>query len=113
MINWEKKIDLTRPLIALDEHAFLFPGASKEQRLVISQMMGLIIARCVTEMEECLVRLRPLCWEKLKRKFPVSPEFNELGDQFFVCGTCASTPNPNSSSGQLLLHISVIYIFIY
>ena len=67
----------------MDENALLFPGASKEQRLAISQAMGMIIGACIYEMEESLIRLRKECWEDYHRDMPVSPEFEELGDQFF------------------------------
>ncbi|MEK7690930.1 MAG: hypothetical protein AAB425_07905, partial [Bdellovibrionota bacterium] len=54
-----------------------------EQRLAISQIMGLIIATSISEMEECLERLRDSCWTQIHHEFPVSPEFVELGEQFF------------------------------
>lgn len=83
-INWSLSIDLQKPLVALDEDAIFFPGASKEQRLVIAQTMGLIIAACVFEMEETLERFKNICWEKIYEKLPVNPEFIELGETFFA-----------------------------
>ena len=82
-IPWKMGIDLNKPLVPLDEDAILFPGASTEQRHVISQFMGLIIAASIYEMEECLIRLRKECWTSIHKKNPVSPEFIELGDLFF------------------------------
>ncbi len=82
-IDWKTPIDLNKLLVPLDENALFFPGASSEQRLVISQMMGLIIAASICEMEECLVRIKGLAFEKILEKHPVSPEFIELGEQFF------------------------------
>ena len=82
-IDWDIAIDLNKPLVALDENALLFPGSGQEERLAISQMMGLIIATAICEMEECLARLRKECWDDFHARWPVSPEFQELGDQFF------------------------------
>lgn len=82
-LPWDLTIDLNKPLVPLDENALFFPGAGKEERLVISQMMGLIIAACICEMEECLLRLRKQCWTDIHHRHPVSPEFIELGELFF------------------------------
>lgn len=83
-IAWETRIDLNKPLVPLDEDAILFPGASREERLAISQMMGLIIASSIFELEECLIHLKHECWDKIHRRFPVSPEFTDLGELFFI-----------------------------
>lgn len=83
-IEWSTAIDLNKPLVALDEGALFFPGASQEERLVVSQMMGLIIASTICEMEECLVRVRKVAFENVVKRYPVSPEFIELGEQFFA-----------------------------
>ncbi len=82
--DWNAPLKMDHPLLPLDEQALYFPGASPEERLAISQMMGLVVAISICEMEECLLRLRNECWEQIKQRFPVSPEFNELGEQFFV-----------------------------
>jgi hypothetical protein len=82
-IDWKRRIDLARPLVPLDDDAILFPGASQEERLAISQMMGLLIATCIHEMEECLIRLRRECWDAPRERTPISPEFKELGELFF------------------------------
>lgn len=82
-IDWNRGIDLRKPLVALDQDALLFPGASSEQRLAISQMMGLVIAAAIFEMEECLIRLRRESWETLRDRMPVGPEFTDLGELFF------------------------------
>lgn len=76
-------LDLNKPLVPLDENAILFPGAAKEQRLVISQMMGLVMAAAICEMEESLMRLKQKGWNDLVEEYPVNPEFVALGEQFF------------------------------
>lgn len=83
VIPMTTQIDLNKYFTALDRDALLFPGSSAEQRLVISQMMGLIICASTYEMEECLMRLHESCWVNIYKKFPVNPEFKALGEQFF------------------------------
>ncbi|MGE4234418.1 MAG: diiron oxygenase [Bacteriovoracia bacterium] len=83
-IDWSTGIDLNRPLVPLDDKACFFPGSSKEEKLVISHMMGLVITMSICELEESLERLENECWAKVISRHPVSPEFNELGEQFFV-----------------------------
>ncbi len=83
-IPWEKGVDLTKPFVPLDQEALFFPDSSKEERLVISQMMGVIIATSICEMEECLLRLKKIAWTNPINKHPVSPEFLAFGEQFFI-----------------------------
>jgi hypothetical protein len=82
-IHWEWGVDLTKPLVPLETQNLLFPNISQEERVILSQVMGLIINTCVFEMEECLMRLRPIAWTSIIKKYPVNPEFVELGDLFF------------------------------
>ncbi len=83
-IQWRDRVDLSKPLVPLDDDALVFPGAGVEHRLLISQIMGLIIARSIYEMEECLIRLRPQAWDALFEAAPISPEFRAVGEQFFL-----------------------------
>ena len=82
-IDWTHPIDISKPLVALDENALFFPGISEEQRVVVSQAMGLVIVVCICEMEDCLLRFKKECWGDIYEKYPVSPEFIELGELFF------------------------------
>lgn len=89
-LNWDLEtdipwgpVDLNKHLVPLDDNALLFPGAAKEQRLVISQMMGLVMASAICEMEESLMRLKHKGFNKLIQDYPVNPEFEALGEQFF------------------------------
>lgn len=83
-IAWATPIDLDKPLVPLDDWALSCPGAGPEERLAISQMMGLIIASSICEMEGCLLRLRKDSFDDVFAGFPVNPEFRELGEQFFI-----------------------------
>jgi hypothetical protein len=82
-IQWKRGIDLDKPFVPLDENAIVFPGAGNEERLAISQAMGLLIAMSICEMEDCLLRLRKEGWTDIYSRFPVSPELDELADQFY------------------------------
>ena len=83
-IAWDKGIDLSRPFVALDKNSILFPRATLQEKIVISQFMGLIINSTINELEKALERSRVQCWENLLRKYPVNPELWELGEEFFA-----------------------------
>ncbi|MBT5093271.1 MAG: hypothetical protein HOM21_03445, partial [Halobacteriovoraceae bacterium] len=83
-INWSRGIDLKKPLLPLDNNAILFPNASSEQRLVISQMMGLIVASTISQLEDIANRLKVPTWERILDKYPVNPEMVELGEHFYA-----------------------------
>lgn len=82
-IPWQVGPDLTRPFVSLSKIERLFPGASAEQKLVISQYIGLVVAATISEMEKSLMRLKNVAWENILRKHPVNPEFIKLGENFF------------------------------
>lgn len=81
--NWSAGVDLSKHLLPLDNNAILFPNASAEQRLVISQFMGLIVASTIAQLEEVANRLKGPTWEKVLDKYPVNPEMYDLGEHFF------------------------------
>lgn len=83
-INWNAGIDLTRYFVPLDNANLVFPSASQEQRLVLSQYLGLVIAQTFAEMEIALVQAKDRVWKKNLARYPVNPEFEALGDQFFT-----------------------------
>jgi hypothetical protein len=82
-INWNQSIDLNKSLLPLDHKAILFPDASAEERLVISQLMGLIVAATISELENVAIRLKGPTWENILRKYPVNPEIREMGELFY------------------------------
>jgi hypothetical protein len=82
-VPWEQGIDLERYFVPLDKDALIFPGASPEQRLAISQYLGLVIAQTFGEMETALVSAKELVWERNIKRWPVNPEFEAFGLQFF------------------------------
>jgi hypothetical protein len=82
-VDWSRGVDPSRPLLPLDDSAVAFPGASREQELALSQLMGLIINSTVSEMEDSLPRLKFDGWERILRNYPANPELWELGELFF------------------------------
>jgi len=63
--------------------AIAFPGASNEQRLALSQFMGLVVNATISEMEDALPKLKYSAWSRILRDFPANPELEELGEMFF------------------------------
>jgi hypothetical protein len=83
-VNWSMGVDPTKFLLPLDESSIAFPGASPDQKRALSQLMGLIVNATISEMEDCLPRLKKFAWEDTLKKYPVNPELVELGEQFFA-----------------------------
>ncbi|MBI3288345.1 MAG: diiron oxygenase [Elusimicrobia bacterium] len=82
-IDWDRGIDMRRPFVPLDHDNLVFPDASREQRLALSQYLGLVIAQTFGEMETALVQAKDLVWKRSLQLYPINPEFEALGDQFF------------------------------
>jgi predicted metal-dependent hydrolase len=82
-INWNQSIDMSKGFLPLDDNAILFPEADSSQRLVISQLLGLIVASTISELEDVAYKLKGATWENVLRKYPVNPELFELGEHFF------------------------------
>lgn len=83
-VDWSIGVDPTKFLLPLDDSAIAFPGASEEQKRALSQLMGLVVNATISEMEDCLPRLKRFAWEDVLAKYPVNPELIDLGEQFFV-----------------------------
>lgn len=82
-IPWDLGVDPGCHLLPLDDMAIAFPGASAEQRLALSQWMGLVVNATISEMEDTIPKLRYVGWERILRDYPSAPEMWELGDMFF------------------------------
>ena len=81
--NWSGGVDLTRPLVPLNKNSKLYKSLSNEQRLVLSQILGLIVNESFNEFEMSLERFRKQCFDDVLDKYPVNPEFLALGVEFF------------------------------
>ena len=82
-ISWSTGVDAKRYLLPIDSEAIAFPGASAEQRLAISQLLGLIVNSTIAELEDIIHKLKHSCWSEILRSYPVGPEMWELGELFF------------------------------
>jgi len=82
-IDWNRSVDYTKFLLPLNKDNLFFPDASEEQKLAISQLMGLIVASTIAQHEQVANELKLPAWEKPLRKHPINPEFMELGENFF------------------------------
>ncbi len=82
-LSWQKGVDLSKFFLPLDEMAIAFPGASNEQRLALSQFMGLVVNATISEMEDALPRLKSTGWQRVLSEYPANPEMLELGELFF------------------------------
>lgn len=82
-IPWQLGIDTGKYFLPLDDANIAFPGASAEQRLALSQFMGLVVNSTISEMEDALPKLKATAWSNVLREYPVNPEMIELGEIFF------------------------------
>ncbi|MCX6124978.1 MAG: hypothetical protein NTV34_09560 [Proteobacteria bacterium] len=83
-VDWSVGVDPSKFLLPLDDSAVAFPGASVEQKCALSQLMGLIVNATISEMEDCLPRLKHWAWDLVLSRYPVNPELVALGEQFFL-----------------------------
>jgi predicted metal-dependent hydrolase len=82
-IDWSRGIDMSKSLLPLDNNKAIFPNASESQLRVISQLMGLIVASTISQLEQVACRLKEPVWKSFLDKHPVNPELIDLGEQFF------------------------------
>lgn len=80
---WDQGVDLSKFLLPIEKKSNFFPSASFDERRVISQILGLIVASSIAEMESIAVELKEPTWERLLKKYPVNPELYELGNHFY------------------------------
>ncbi len=82
-INWDAGIDFSKPFLPLNSNAKLFPNITDEEKLALSQYMGLMIAATFSEMELTMQRLRETSWRNFMDKKSPNPELIDLGEEFF------------------------------
>ncbi len=83
-IDWSQPIDRSKTFLPLTELEELFPDASMEQYIALSQWLGLVVNHTISEFEETLFELKQVAWQSVLEEFPVSSEMNELGEMFFA-----------------------------
>ena len=82
-INWQRGIDMSKYFLPLDKDNIVLPGASEEQRLVMTQMAGLMLNAFTSNLEDAIELVKQKSWVAVLNRFPVSPEFWDLGELFF------------------------------
>ena len=82
--SWESEVDLTKEFVPLPDDFILAPHINEEQKLLVSQLIGLMINSSICELEGALERSKKQCWTDVINQYPVSPEFEELGENFFI-----------------------------
>ena len=82
-INWSQGVDMSKTFLPLGEIEELFPDASLEQFIALSQWLGLAVNCAISEAEDALPELKQKVWRDVLDEFPVNPEMYELGEMFF------------------------------
>ena len=83
-INWNQGIDHSQFLLPITKESKLFPKLTTRERVVLSQLMGLIVSASISELEAISLKLKKPTWERLMDKYPINPEIRELGEQFYI-----------------------------
>lgn len=83
-LPWSQGVDLTKPFVPLDFENRLFPQITTDEKLALSQYMGLMIAATFSEMEMTMQRLCQQSWRPLMEKKSPNPEMIDLGEEFFL-----------------------------
>lgn len=82
-INWNLGIDITKPFLPLFDALDFLNFKCIEEKLALSQLMGLIVAATISELEIVANTLKIPCFDNIFNKYPVNPEMHALGEQFF------------------------------
>lgn len=82
--HWNSEIDLSKEFVPLPDDFILSPFINDEQKLLVSQLIGLMINSSICELEGALERSKKQCWIDIINQYPVSPEFEQLGENFFI-----------------------------
>jgi hypothetical protein len=80
---WDTRIDVEKPLLPLAQIDRVFPGLAADERLVLSQLFGLVVAQIFSDAEQFLNEARERLWSDFERLFGAHPALLELGTQFF------------------------------
>ena len=80
---WDAPIDVDKPLLPLAQIDRVFPGLDDDERLVLSQLFGLVVAQMFSDAEQFLNKTREQLWGEFERLFAGYPALLELGTQFF------------------------------
>lgn len=82
-IPWHLGVDLERPGLPLGNTLDFLNYSCSEEKRALSQLMGLIVAATISELELVATTLKKPCFLEIYNKYPVNPEMLGLGEQFF------------------------------
>jgi hypothetical protein len=82
--SWGSDIDFSKEFVPLPDNFILTPHINENQKILVSQLVGLMINSSICELEGALERSKRQCWTDVINQYPVSPEFEALGENFFV-----------------------------
>ena len=82
--DWTLNVDLSKEFVPLPDDFILSPYINEKQRVLVSQLIGLMINSSICELEGALERSKKQCWVDIINMHPVSPEFEALGENFFI-----------------------------
>lgn len=82
-IPWNLGVDISKPGLPLSQTLDFLNFSCPEEKLALSQLMGLIVASTISELETVANALKKPCFIDIFNKYPVNPEMMALGEQFF------------------------------
>jgi hypothetical protein len=76
-------VDLSKTFAPISEDFILHDQLNTKERVVVGQFLGLVINSAICELELAIERSKKECYLDVIKKFPVSKEFERLGENFF------------------------------
>ena len=76
-------IDLSKTFAPISDDFLLYDKLNPDQKIVVGQFLGLVINSAICELELAIERSKKECYVDVINRFPVSKEFEELGENFF------------------------------
>lgn len=77
-------INLNKNFAPINKDFILHDKIEPNELLVVSQFLGLVINSAICELELAIERSKKECYLNIIQRFPVSKEFEELGENFFI-----------------------------
>ncbi|MAW07041.1 MAG: hypothetical protein CME61_02035 [Halobacteriovoraceae bacterium] len=77
-------IDFTKTFAPITKDFLHYEHLTPNERVVVGQFLGLVINSAICELELALERSKKECYFNVIERFPVSKEFESLGNNFFL-----------------------------
>lgn len=81
-VRWHD-LDLSKPLVDVDPKIASILELDADERLVLSQLAGLMAVQTISQHEKILNCVKAECWDQPLFKAKAPTEFLQLGEQFF------------------------------